>query len=56
MTAHTFRIKKGLAIAASTVPDSGLGVFATKPYKKGDLVVHYNGHILKNAKMEVRIA
>lgn len=34
---------EGLKLAPSKIPDAGVGLFATKPFKKGEKVTRYTG-------------
>jgi hypothetical protein len=42
----TPKLGDGLAIHQSTIANAGLGVFATRPYRKDEVVTYYDGRVM----------
>jgi SET domain-containing protein len=44
----------GLQVKTSTIPESGLGLFARKEFQKNELIAPYNGQLLTKHELDAR--
>lgn len=51
---HAHRKQLGLRVKKSTIPDAGKGLFATRKFKKNEIIGQYGGEVISGAEVTDR--